>query len=217
MRRFACLILVVVAVTGTALAQWTKPAPVPYTPRALNEYDAYCPVWRTDATFHSTVRLKNSLDVSPIDATVTLYMADGNPYVLPTVHLARGGVATVDVNAALAQAPLSVRPHLSQFGSASVKYNYDWQGVVQASMSILDLTRSLEYMPSFVFPAKPSLTDQANAAPAQTSDGLWWRYALSSAGWVALANTTDQGRRGRGHRLRPEHTDEAKHCASGSR
>ena len=118
-------------------------------------------------------------------------MADGTPYELPVVHLAKGGVDTVDINAALAQAPPSVQPHLSQFGSASVKYRYDWRGVVIATMSILDITRSLEYMPSFVFPATPAPADQGSDPPAQTYDGLWWRYGGASAGWVALANTAD--------------------------
>ncbi len=117
-------------------------------------------------------------------------MADGTPYVLPPVHLAASGVETVDINSALAQSPPAVQLHLSRFGSASVKYHHDWQGVVLASMSILDVARSLEYMPYFWFPAKLA-PEQKSVSPAQAYEGLWWRYGDGSAGFVALANTTD--------------------------
>jgi len=177
---------------GTAAAQVQKPTPVPYSPTKLDEYDSYCALWRTDATFHSTVRLMNSLANATIDATVTLYMADGTPYALPPIHMAASEVQTVDVNAALAQAPPAIQPHLSSFGSASVKYRYDWAGVVLASMSILDTSRSLEYMPSFRFAATAAPASGGGAPPPQAYDGLWWRYSSSSAGFVALANTTDQ-------------------------
>jgi hypothetical protein len=59
--------------------------------------------------------------------------------------------------------------------------------VAIAAMSILDITRSLEYMPSFVFAATPPPADRGSAPPAQTCDGLWLRYGGASAGCVALA------------------------------
>lgn len=191
MRNIAWQVLLALAIAGPALPQVKRPASIPYTPTKLDEYTAYCALWRTDATFHSTVRLKNSLDTAPIDATVTLYMADGTPYVLPPVHLAKSEVQTVDVNAALAQAPSAIQPHLSKFGSASVRYNHDWQGVVLSSMSILDTARSLEYSPAFAFPDKVASTDASGAPLSQACEGLWWRYGSGSAGFVALANTTD--------------------------
>ncbi len=176
---------------GTVAAQVQKPTPVPYSPTKLDQYTSYCALWRTDATFRSTVRLMNSLANAPIDATVTLYMADGTPYALAPIHMAASEVQTVDVNAALAQAPSAIQPHLSRFGSASVEYRYDWPGVVLASMSILDTARSLEYMPSFRF-AAAAPAGGGSAPPSQAYEGLWWRYSDSSAGFVALANTTDQ-------------------------
>ncbi len=192
MRKVAWQALLILTIGGFAAAQVKRPARTPYTPKKLDEYTAYCALWRTDATFRSTVRVTNSLETAPIDATVTLYMADGTPYVLPTVHLAKSGVEAVDVNAALAQAPPSLQPHLSRFGSASVSYRHDWAGVVLASMSTLDTARSLEFMPPFLFPVKPAPTVPGSAPPTQAYDGLWWRYADSSAGFVALANATDK-------------------------
>lgn len=144
---------------GMSVAQVKTSAPIAYTPKKLDEYTAYCALWRTDATFHSTVRLTNALETSPMDATVTVYMADGTPYVLPPVHLAKSGVEEVDLNAALAQAPAAIQAHISSFGSVSVKYRHDWQAVLVPTMSILDVTRSLGYAPPFVFPSKPAPAD----------------------------------------------------------
>ncbi len=172
MRRGPWSILLLLFVDGIALAQVQRPKPIPYTPKRLDEYTSYCALWRIDATFRSTVRLKNLLENLPIDATVTLYMADGTAYVLPPVHLAKSEVQTLDVNAALAQAPPAILPHLSRFGSASVKYRYDWQGVILAQMSILDTARSLEFSPPFVFPDKVALTDSSGVPPSQVCEGL---------------------------------------------
>ncbi len=119
-------------------------------------------------------------------------MADGTPYVLPQVHLAMSGIEEVDLNAALAQAPSAVQAHISSFGSVSVSYRHDWQGVLVPTMSILDVSRSLGYAPPFVFPAKAWPENAASAPPWQTYEGLWWRYGAGSAGFVALANTTDK-------------------------
>lgn len=192
MRTVAWRVLLFLTIGGLVAAQVNRPAPVPYTPKKLDQYTAYCALWRTDATFHSTIRLKNSLDTAPIDATVTLYMADGTPYALPPVHLPKSGVDTVEVNAALAQAPPSIQPHLSSYGSASITYRFDWQAVILASMSILDTARSLEYMPMFQYPAQAAPASQGSTPPAQSYDGLWWRYGGTSGGFVALANATSQ-------------------------
>jgi hypothetical protein len=184
-------------VGGAAPGQVNKPKATPYTPTKLDEYTAYCALWRTDATFRSTVRLKNSLDTSPIDATVTLYMADGTPDVLPVVHLAKSEVQTVDVNAALAQAPPSIQPHLSKYGSASVKYNHDWQGVVLSSMSILDTARSLEYSPAFAFPDKAAATDASGVPlprPVRACGGGMAPARLVSWHWPIPPPTRSESR-----------------------
>src|SRR6185312_3161924 len=160
-RRFdvALLAMVFVGTLAPLAAQTIPPFDPPkvYTPTKMNLYTSRCALWRTDGTFESTIRLSNQLVVSKKKATVTLFMADGTPYVLPPVELEKGGVATVNINRALENVPADVLPHLSSFGSASVSYRYDRQGVVYASMSILDIPRSLQYSYPFAFPMNGSL------------------------------------------------------------
>jgi hypothetical protein len=171
-----------------------------YKPTKFNTYIEYGGLWRTDRTFESTIRLSNQLSISPIDATVTLYMADGTPYMLPPVHLNASGVATVNINDALQQAPEAILPHTSSFGSASVSYKYDWQGVVYAQMSMLDIPRSLQYSYPLMFPmstmskiAGMQGTKQMKSRAAPTAlEGLIWSYSRHSKVFLSFANTSKQ-------------------------
>jgi len=197
MRRVVACLLACVPVG--ALAQ-SKLMSQPYSPTRLEQYSAFCALWRTDVTFRSTIRISNQLAASPIDVTPTLYMADGTALDLPPVHVAQSGVATVDVNSALAQVPADLQAHVSTFGSAAIRYRYDWQGAAYATMSILDLTRSLEYSYPFVFPPGQGTGEQGLPAPvraardaanAQTYEGLWFRNTAAAGGFLALANTSE--------------------------
>jgi hypothetical protein len=169
-----------------------------YKPTKLDTYTEYGGLWRTDRTFESTIRLSNQLSISPIDATVTLYMADGTPYLLPAVHLNSSGVSTVNINDALQKTPESILPHISSFGSASVSYKYDWQGVVYAQMSMLDIPRSLQYSYPFMFPMStmPNMagmqeTKQTKPSAGPTAlEGLIWSYSSHSKVFLSFANTS---------------------------
>ena len=54
----------------------------------MEEYSAFCALWRTDLSFHSTITVSNQLANTGIDAIPTLYMADGTKWELPAIHLA---------------------------------------------------------------------------------------------------------------------------------
>jgi len=197
MRRLVMSLLMLFPVGSFAQSKLT---PQPYVPTRLEQYTAFCALWRTDATFRSTIRISNQLSISPIDVTPTLYMADGTAFELPPVHVPQAGVATLDVNANLAQAPAGLRAHLSSFGSAAIKYKYDWQGAAYATMAILDVVRSLEYSYPFVFPPGQGMGEKGllaiaratrDGANAQTYEGLWFRNTPTSGGFLALANTSE--------------------------
>ena len=59
-----------------AASAFAQPAPVPgpYTPTRMDQYVAHSPLWRTDATFRSTIRFSNQLSTSEMDVTPTLYI-----------------------------------------------------------------------------------------------------------------------------------------------
>src|ERR1700693_1676899 len=143
-----------------------------YTPTKMQQFVSLCPVWRTDGGFQSSIRLTNMLAISNVDVQVTLTMADGTAYALAPLRLPASGVATVNVNDALASAPANVMPHVSPWGSASISYRYDWQGVILATMSLLDTPRSLQYVYAFVFLQNGALSTMAGT---WSFEGLWWK------------------------------------------
>jgi hypothetical protein len=169
-----------------------------YKPTRMEEYVAYCALWRTDASFRSTIRISNQLATSEIDVIPMIYMADGTAWELAPVHLGKSGVETLDINAILAKAPQPVQGHLSSYGSASIRYRYDWQGAVYATMSILDFVRSLDYSVSFVFPPgqgigenlAPKLREVREAVSGKRYEGLWFRRDRTAGGFLALSNTS---------------------------
>ncbi len=100
----------------------------------MQTYSLYAGLWRVDGGFDSTIRVKNSLIVGPMELTPVLYMADGTPYQLASQTIATAGVVVIDVNAALRQAPPFLAGHLSAYGSAEVRYQYANPGHVNASV-----------------------------------------------------------------------------------
>jgi hypothetical protein len=186
--------VLVVLNTLLVLASDAQVPNTPHVPTKLSGYTAWCPLWRTDGTFRSTIRLTNQNQTAPIDTIVTLYMADGTPYQLPPVQIPKGGVQTVEVNSALAGASERLSAHLSSFGSATLSYQYDWDAVVYGTMAIVDVPRSLEYTYSFAPPSlgrPPGYNPSASAPPdsRQVYEGLWWRHTSGTAGFLTLLNT----------------------------
>lgn len=227
MRRRAVplLILALTFIAGFGLLQKSKPSraqtdgqtasstqPVAATSTGtVATYTAFCGLWRVDGGFQSTIEIKNSLVVAPLDVTPVLYLADGAEYDLPPVHLAPTAVATVSVNQALANASPEVASHLSSFGSAALRYQYTSPGHVLGAMQILNIPQSLIFISPF--------SGVAEAAPAvQTLEGLWWRHDPDVGGFVSLANATNapadvtlQAIGSRGTALRPQSLNLAAH------
>ena len=145
----------------------------------------FCGFWRVDGGFNATIHLKNSLIVGPIDVVPVLYMADGTEYALPLVHLQTAGVANVDVNAMLRSAPPSLSNHISQYGSAAIRYRYRTPGEVSASMELLNVPKSLIFVFHF------AEVGGGMKPVAFTLDGLWWKHDPDVGGFIALTNTTE--------------------------
>lgn len=195
----------VTAVTAITILPFGATAQTPgpdYVATRFDLYTATAALWRTDGEFQSVIRLKNVLTIAPMDVRLTLYMADGTPYPLAPVHLSKSGVATVNVNRALASAPPEIASHLSESGSASFEYRYDWAGAVIGSISVLDTVRSLQYVNQFVFgngcatclQPKQAQQKAADAAEPNILEGLWWKYSPHSTVFIAAVNPTSQTR-----------------------
>ncbi len=152
----------------------------------LEQQTLFSGLWRVDGGFVSTIQIKNSLIVGPAVVTPVLYMADGTPYELPPVRLATAGIAAVNVNQALAQAPPHISAHVSQYGSAALRYTGLSMSVL-ASMEILDPSRSLIF-------GYPFDTPMAMETENQTLEGLWWKHDPGVGGFVSFANVTDRSK-----------------------
>ena len=189
----AILLLLAIALTSVgANPGFTKSTPPSQSAKtaatkAMKTYSMYSGLWRTDGSFVSTIRIKNILVVAPLDVTPLLFMADGTPYLLPSVHVPVSGVATVSVNDALASAPQSVAGHVSQFGSVSLVWSYSSPGHLSAQIAAIDASRSLSYTYPFMEPMAMPGHDSK-----QVLEGLWWKHDSGVTGFVALSNTTDQ-------------------------
>lgn len=146
-------------------------------------YTIYAGLWRVDGNFVSTLRIKNELVVAPLDVTPVLYMSAGTPYELPAVHLAVAGVALVNVNDALANAPASVADHVSQFGSVALHWQYTSPGHVMASVEMLNVPQSLIFV-------APFNGIDATMTGKQRLEGLWWRHDPAVEGYISVANMT---------------------------
>jgi hypothetical protein len=153
-------------------------------PSAPVPQELFCPLWRTDNTFEATIRLKNELVIGPMTVIPVLFMADGTEYDLKPLTIDPADVATISINDALQEAPASLQEHLSQFGSASLRFIYGWNAV-SGSIQSLNRPRSLIYQYPFVHPMS------VGSGP-QVIEGLWWKHDPGVDGFVALSNTTGE-------------------------
>ncbi len=136
-----------------------------------------------DNGFVSTIHLKNTLVVGPLTVTPILFMADGTEYDLAPVRLVTTGSDDLRVGDALAIAPPAIAAHLSDYGSAELRYQYTSPGHLQAFTEISHAALSLTYTVPFEGPPDA-------AADTETVEGVWWRHTPDVHGFVALANTT---------------------------
>lgn len=160
--------------TKSKSARLNSKPPVPY--------ELFCPLWRTDHTFEATIRIKNELVIAPMTVVPVLFMADGTEYDLAPLTIDSADVGFVSINDALQQAPAPIQPHVSQFGSAALRFIYGWNSV-SGSIQSIDRPRSLIHQYPFV-------RSMPMGASHQVLEGLWWKHDPGVDGFVALSNTT---------------------------
>lgn len=141
-------------------------------------------LWRADHGFVSTIHMKNALVNAPIEVTPVLFADDGAEFDLPAVQIPASGTASVEINGAIAVMPEKQRAHFLQTGSVALRYMHRGGGSVFASLQVLDVAASLNY----VF---PFLENAAMSMPMeQVAEGLWWKHDRNVEGQIALTNST---------------------------
>ncbi len=111
-------------------------------------------------------------------------MADGTEYDLPAVNLPASGIATIDVKTALASTPAALASHISDYGSATLRYNGLESALLgQTALGSTALSESFLSHFTAVMPGSPA---------TQTLEGLWWARDAGIGGFVGLGNATAQ-------------------------
>jgi hypothetical protein len=173
------------------ITQVTPAPPPPLFPRSLSimAQSVEGGLWRTDGAFQSTMMLKNILRDAPLSVTPVLYMADGTEYVLPAVQLDKAGVAVINLNTALQNAPPNIQPHVSTYGSSAIRYQWAWKTAVVASIRIGDDVNSLVYLTQLIANANQT-HNAASLQISQVHEGMWWKQEPGVTGFLAVTNTS---------------------------
>lgn len=169
-------------VSTTCFAASVPPQGYP-TPIALREMNGG--FWRADHTFSPILYITNLLVTNSLQVTPVLYMADGTAYDLPAVTVNAAGVMRVSISDALRVAPAKIQPHISEFGSVGLRYQWHWQNAVSAIVQNLDSTRSL----NFNYPLHTAM--KMTMPPATIhKQGLWWKEEPNVEASVNLVNVS---------------------------
>lgn len=143
-------------------------------------------LWRIDRHFEATIHLKNSLITGPLTVMPALIMADGTEYPLSVVELSTAGTADVSINRAIEAAPAFLKSHLSQYGSAVVRYQSITKAPLDGYIEIREPLQSLSFVNSFQ-------TNDASSRSAGNTQlhGLWWKHDPGITGFFSLSNITE--------------------------
>ncbi|MFZ0960033.1 MAG: hypothetical protein WAO35_03950 [Terriglobia bacterium] len=217
--RFSLLSVGLIAVAYFGILQRTPaqksncPTCSPTASGTTSTYSLHCGLWRVDSGFVSKIHIKNALIATPLTVMPVLYMADGTAYELQPVQVPVAGTSSINVNDALNYAPSAIEPHLSQYGSAALLYQYKNPGHLMAFTEIINLQGSLIFTAPFAGLDESAADTQTNGAetntaagtqdsgaqtntagastpPTQTLEALWWRHDPQVQGFVALSNAT---------------------------
>lgn len=161
---------------------------LPTTVPAVARQDIGGAFWRIDGNFDSVLRLKNVLETTPLVVTPVLWMADGTEYALAPVTLDKAGVAAIDLNEVLRNAPSTVSSHVSEYGSAGVRYSWGWRDVVIGQVTNTDDVNSLTYTSTMSAMLESNAALNTFKAQQNLLQGMWWRRDAGVEPFLTLAN-----------------------------
>ncbi len=144
--------------------------------------------WRIDHDFDPILRLKNILLKQPLTIVPSIYFADGTEYRLASVTLEPAGVAQVNIRFALQSAPASIKSHISNFGIASISYQWSWPAVI-ASIQNTDEIASLTFTSSFQADVQ-AVHAQSSMNEQQIVRGTWWLPTENADSFVVVGNSS---------------------------
>jgi hypothetical protein len=159
---------------------------LPY-PTPLSAHEVKGGYWRSDHTFEPALIITNLLEEQSLTVSPSLYAADGTEFELLPVTLTPAGVTNIDVRAALAGAPAEIRQHFTEYGSAGVRYQWNWDGAINTMLQNRDSKRSL----IFNFDLHSTTPTYHDAVPSVV-EGLWWKEDARVRGFLGLVNIANR-------------------------
>jgi hypothetical protein len=178
---FSMLFVMLSAAASFAASVPPKGYPTPIALRQMNGG-----FWRADHTFSPILYITNLLVTNSLQVTPVLYMADGTEYDLAPVTVSAAGVVRVSIADALRVAPAKIQPHISEFGSVGLHYEWHWQNAVSAMVQNLDTTRSL----NFNYPVHSAMKMAQVPPVAVHKEGLWWKEEPNVQASANLVNVS---------------------------
>jgi hypothetical protein len=163
--------------------KWHSPA----TPRSM-----VGGLWTTDASFKSTIHLKNGVENSAVTVSPILYLSNGKRVVIPDVTLEPSGTAVISINDALRDA--GIAPWATLTGYVEVQYKWPWDPLCVTVISV-DAVHSVVFT-SFLKPLyspsllRPHFLDTASRV--RVIEGMWWKQETQVMGFVSLSNVTEE-------------------------
>lgn len=117
-------------------------------------------------------------------------MADGTEYDLAPIPLQKAESVSINIAHAIADAPSSITQHASLFGSAGIRYSWNWRDAAIAHVSTTDEINSLTYIThaSAAIAPNPDLTNAPNRN--NVVEGMWWLHTKSVIPFVTFVNTS---------------------------
>ncbi|MGF7183224.1 hypothetical protein [Tunturiibacter psychrotolerans] len=123
-----------------------NPGEIPTSDPPMASRDVGSSYWHIDGNFESVLHIKNVLETSELTVTPVLWMADGTEYDLAPIPLQKAESVSINIAHAIADAPSSTRQHASLFGSAGIRYSWNWRDAAIAHVSTTDEIDSLTYI-----------------------------------------------------------------------
>jgi hypothetical protein len=177
------------SIHGTTVSKQQLPPSLPPKHSQMVPQGDLGGLWRTDGGFRSNLVIKNDLQTAPLAAVPVLFMADGTEYDLPSIQLEPSGVSLLDINNALQNAPDSIRSHVSQYGSAGLRYQWYWPGVILGSIRVSDEVMSLEYL-THLMANSNTVQSSATTLTPHLIKGMWWKQIPTETGYFCMTNTS---------------------------
>jgi hypothetical protein len=193
------LLVVTLVFTSTLVAQQPKLlAPhKPIPPRVEKPIPGLTPamprsmvggLWMTDATFKSSIYLRNVVQTSSVTVTPILHLSNGAQYTLPDVTVRPAAVTIISINDELQKKGIS--PWAALSGYVELQYLWPWDPFC-ATVRNVDTAHSL----IFTYPLRPALPlpllhilHPKPPNSAHTIEGMWWKQEKDVVGFVSVAN-----------------------------